>query len=412
MKLFSLPDIKFENYYEESRFRLMWNISFVFIFLMSVVSIFNYSNEQYSSTPNLIAIGFAIIALIVLKKTKEYKVISIIVSLLNLILISSVFFTLRNVIHYTTPLWGIMNILFTFFMLGHIWGFAVLIIQFIVIFFYFALHLSDNIQSIAPFDAADITNIIVEYAICGAGIGYFIFKFIKTSKFAEKQFTHTNEELNKQNSVISSQNEEKEIMLKEIHHRVKNNLQVITSLLRLQSYEIDENNGAKEFNEAINRVKAMALIHEKMYQNQMLSKINLEEYVRSLALDLIDSYSLDIDIELEVKSDINNVNSKTIVPLALLLNELVSNSLKHAFDNIPEAKIMVSLMEQGNDQFKLLFSDNGTWKESQSNSSFGSELIEAMTEQMEGEVTLTKSDTGTYYQFVLNNISEAPQSAI
>src|SRR5690606_5084920 len=117
---------------------------------------------------------------------------------------------------------------------------------------------------------------ILECSIIAAGITYLLIQFIKTNNFAANQLKDANQVLMNQNQVISHQNMEKEIMLKEIHHRVKNNLQVITSLLRLQSYEIEDKNQTIVFNDAINRVKSIALIHEKMYQSDTLSKFDIE----------------------------------------------------------------------------------------------------------------------------------------
>jgi two-component sensor histidine kinase len=123
-----------------------------------------------------------------------------------------------------------------------------------------------------------------------------------------------------------------EVMLKEIHHRVKNNLQIISSLLRLQSETLSESE-REIYIEAVNRVSAMAIIHEKMYQTDSLSNFDLEEYIVTLIDSLFESYMVNGKVESKINVHVGSLNTKSIVPIAMMLNELVSNSVKHAFAN-------------------------------------------------------------------------------
>src|SRR5690606_19805554 len=127
-----------------------------------------------------------------------------------------------------------------------------------------------------------IISLSLNVAMCGLVIGYLIYQFLKTTRFAEEKYIKMTTELQLKNQEVESQNEEKTVMLREIHHRVKNNLQVITSLLRLQSRETHDPKTLELFKDSTNRVVAMALIHDKMYQTKDLAKINLEEYLRTL----------------------------------------------------------------------------------------------------------------------------------
>ena len=193
-------------------------------------------------------------------------------------------------------------------------------------------------------------------------------------------------------------------MLKEIHHRVKNNLQVISSLLRLQSYEIEEEASRVHFQDAINRVSAMALIHEKMYQNENLSQIDLKNYIESLARDLVQTHARDIDIILNISSEIKELGNDSLVPVALILNELMTNSLKHAFVGKREGLIEVSIMNDARPEyFSFIYKDGGEWKSSPKGNSFGLELIATLTEQLDGEVSRSY-DNGTRYEFSLKNL--------
>jgi two-component system, sensor histidine kinase PdtaS len=131
---------------------------------------------------------------------------------------------------------------------------------------------------------------------------------------------------------IKTSLEEKEVLLKEIHHRVKNNMQIISSLLSLQSRYIEDENYLAIFKESQDRVKSMAMIHEGLYKTHNLARINFEEYTRNLISGLFSSYGIDQNI-IKTKIDLDNIllDVDTAIPLGLILNELISNSIKHAF---------------------------------------------------------------------------------
>lgn len=395
------PETDYTDYYDKSRFNMMWDFCISIMLLLLVVTISNNSNSNYSAIPNLIAIAISGSAMFLLLLTKRYEIVSIVASLCILTLISITFFALKNVIHYTTPLWMILNILFTFFMLGKRWGIFILTVHFLVTFCYFYFRLEDNVFNLEHFDVMDKVNFIIESAIIAAGIGYLLVQFLKANKYAEAMLKKTNEELIDQNAIISQQNEEKEVMLKEIHHRVKNNLQVITSLLRLQSRELIDAPQKDAFLTAIDRVKSIALIHETLYQSDMLTNFHLKNYFDSLARSISSGY--EVQVEIETRTELDGINTKSIVPLALLYNELITNSFKHAFNNVESPKITVHMSSIDEHLFQFDYSDNGLWK-NESEKAFGSEIIEAMTEQMDGQYTLEKQNGGTSYRFTLRNI--------
>jgi two-component sensor histidine kinase len=186
-------------------------------------------------------------------------------------------------------------------------------------------------------------------------------------------------------------------MLKEIHHRVKNNLQIVRSLLRLQAREINDPNTIEQFGEATNRISAMSLIHDKMYQSADLAKIDFRDYLDSLIEDLIKSYAIKIPIQKSVNSSIELISPKFLVSIALLFNELVTNSLKHGFKNTDQGKIDVNITII--DQLIVLsYFDNGIWITPYKNSSFGTELIESLADQLDGTYTRTLNN-GTLYTF-------------
>jgi len=155
---------------------------------------------------------------------------------------------------------------------------------------------------------------------------------------------------------------EKEILLQEIHHRVKNNMQVILSLIMLQ-YDVCQEEKIKElFQKTYSRVKAMCLVHEKLYKSDDYSNINIRGYIEHLVLELFDSYGVDPSrIQLELLVEIVDMNIKESLPLGLIINELVSNSLKYAFPAKVKrkGKIHISLQPKNNNEFQLLIGDDG-----------------------------------------------------
>ncbi len=201
---------------------------------------------------------------------------------------------------------------------------------------------------------------------------------------------------------ISSQHEEKKVLLQEIHHRVKNNLQVITSLLRLQASEITSKEAKAHFDDAINRIMTMSLIHQKMYQENELSNIETTAYFETLINDLIVATSRNIPITVKVESHLNHFGMKTVVPLALLLSEMITNSLKHAFDNDGSVNLYIS--DEKNGRFNVVYSDNGSWKNSSSESTFGLQLIETLVEQLNGTLKRVSDEKGTIYYMEFDNL--------
>ena len=193
-----------------------------------------------------------------------------------------------------------------------------------------------------------------------------------------------------QNDDIKRQKEVKEVLLKEIHHRVKNNLQVINSLIRLQCAYTDDKVALELFDECQNRIISMALIHEKMYEAHDLSNINIKEYVSELSQNLLRSYRLNQRINLDVNVSLEHLSLDTLIPLGLLLNELISNSLKHAFEGLEEGTIKIELDKDENDMFVLNIGDNGIGlpKDFSFNSAhtLGMELVVTLSEQLDGKI--------------------------
>jgi len=185
---------------------------------------------------------------------------------------------------------------------------------------------------------------------------------------------------------------EKEALLKEVHHRVKNNLQVISSLLDLQSMSIKDKQAAGAVKEGKMRVQSMALIHQNLYSEGNIKGIVMEDYIKKLAENLFHSYNIRKDkIQLIMDVDDLNLDVDTVIPLGLIMNELITNSLKYAFKEQDHGEICVSLREN-NKRLELLVRDNGCGFPPHlnqiKNNSFGFSLVNAFAQKLKAKLDI------------------------
>lgn len=195
---------------------------------------------------------------------------------------------------------------------------------------------------------------------------------------------------------------EKEVLLKEVHHRVKNNLQVISSILSLQSSYVTDKRTIDLLKESQNRIKSMSFIHEILYQTRDFSNINFSEYIVNLAGNLLQSYSRTNNIKMH--QDVGNVflNLDLAIPCGLIINELVSNALKYAFPDKNDGEISI-VVKQSGDFVNIDIGDNGTGLpqniDYRNTESLGLQLVMTLVEQIEGDITL-KGGKGTNFSIV------------
>ncbi|MCU0545258.1 MAG: PAS domain S-box protein [Oscillatoriaceae cyanobacterium Prado104] len=202
---------------------------------------------------------------------------------------------------------------------------------------------------------------------------------------------------------------EKEILLKEIHHRVKNNLCVVASLLELQSHTVTEPQLAKMFEESQNRLYSMALIHEKLYRSSNLAHIDLGEYLEDLVTNLFHSYNVSGNrVQLQVLAEPIALNIETATPCGLIANELVSNTVKHAFPNGKEGTVSVECYQTGDRKIHLLVKDNGVGfpkdLDFRKTNSMGFQVVCTLTEQLEGTIELN-SENGTVFHLIFTELN-------
>ena len=214
-------------------------------------------------------------------------------------------------------------------------------------------------------------------------------------------------ELKQYEKEIQDSLHEKEILLQEIHHRVKNNMQIISSLLSIQTRYIDDEESINVLKESQNRVKSLAMIHEKLYKSKNFNKIYLIDYIESLVWDLFYSYAIEKG-RIKPILDIDDIklNIETSVPCGLIITELVSNSLKYAFPDQREGVLKVSLKIK-EDFYELSISDNGIGIPENidffNTDSLGLQLVNSLTDQIDGEIEFDRSN-GTKFTITFKEL--------
>jgi two-component sensor histidine kinase len=191
--------------------------------------------------------------------------------------------------------------------------------------------------------------------------------------------------------------DEKDVLLKEIHHRVKNNLLVVSSILELQKDAYEDPRLSQAIDLSQGRIKSMSMIHESLYQSNNLSSVDFSTYLDTLSDDLLHAYSVkNANIRIIKNLDSLALNIETATPLGLIVNELITNSLKHAFDPEAPGILEIKLCRQDDDSFSLCISDNGkaTHQESDFSESagLGWKLIRLLASQLDASIVIQPND--------------------
>jgi two-component sensor histidine kinase len=226
-----------------------------------------------------------------------------------------------------------------------------------------------------------------------------------TLVYAYKNKQKTNRVLIEKNSKISQTLKDREVLLKEVHHRVKNNLQIVSSLLSLQGKFSEHKSVTEILQEIQNKIQAMAIIHEKLYSSHDLSKINLRTYLDNLLAYFNTSYALsEQNIIINKTIDHINLDMDYLVPCGLIVNEIIANSIKHAFQDNQGGQISIEA-SRNNDQCILTVKDTGVGFpedfEIENSKSLGMQLIQGLTQQINGSIHII-SNPGAYYTIAFN----------
>ncbi|TRW25893.1 hypothetical protein FMM05_06630 [Flavobacterium zepuense] len=213
---------------------------------------------------------------------------------------------------------------------------------------------------------------------------------------SNKKLEAQREEINRQNDILRQLVNEKEWLLREIHHRVKNNLQIVISLLNTQSAYLENKDALLAIQNSQNRMHAMSLIHQKLYQTENLSSIDMSWYIHELVNYLKDSFDIASKIKYVLNTEPIELDVAQAVPLGLILNEAISNAIKYAFPNDAKGTINIELKEIETCKYMLRISDNGIGLspgfETEERDSLGMNLMMGLTEQMDGSFNIASNN--------------------
>ena len=243
-------------------------------------------------------------------------------------------------------------------------------------------------------------GLIAGIVVLSAILGILYFHFREKDKLAHR-VAIKNAEISVQNEVLKQANRQNELLLREIHHRVKNNLQIINSLLSLQSRKTANQEVVEMMKESRSRINSIALIHNKLYQQQSINRLNIQDYIEQLGLHLLSIYNVtNKNVLFKVDAGEVSLDIDTAIPLGLILTELITNSLKYAFVDREEGEIHIHVRCDGERDYELIFKDNGVGipdaKINQTNDTLGFKLIHSLTKQLAGMINYKFGEFSMY----------------
>ncbi|MES2555958.1 MAG: sensor histidine kinase [Bacteroidota bacterium] len=402
MRFFSPETPFFTEYTDRGKYLLMWRLSMIFTLIFALLSCTLFVIHPVAFVIYMAAFVIAAGGLIYLQKTRRYLHLFWLYSICGSSLIGVSLFTEMDTIHVAEFMWVLSIVIFSFIGLNRKAGVFFLVLNGVTLVTHLLVFFNTDVPIRRPASPVESAGILIEIVVGLFTIGYLLHQYLLFQVYAEKQLILVNQELGEQNQVILKRNEENATLVKEIHHRVKNNLQIIISLLRMHGEEVKSKDTKRHFAEAVNRIMSMSLIHQKLYQEKELSTIDFDSYLRDLSSEIMTSYGKEYEgSNCYFQSDVKRIGLQTVVPLGLLINELMTNSLKHAFGGNEKKEISIRIKQLDENRLSLEFSDTGSWKAKPEDSEgFGLELIGLLTQQLEGSFERTGSD----YRFVLCNL--------
>jgi two-component system, sensor histidine kinase PdtaS len=390
-----------KDYLERQRFLLVVKLS-LFVSIAFIILAISFSGENMLSFITMVS-GVVITSagFIYTFITKKHTFTFVLYSLAAVCVSGFSLLNMHSATHYGEFLWMTAGIMLGFLGLGNKYGIVMTILAILFALLFIHFELNYHITQVPQRDTFQKFAVSTELSVALGVIAYIISVFVKFHSFSQNRLLMANQQLETINQKIVAQDEEKTILVKEIHHRVKNNLQIISSLLRLQSGEIENKELKAHFEEATNRIAVMATIHQRLYDGNELSKIQLTTYIQNLATDIHRVFSSGKEIQFDIHSEIPSIGLKSIVPFGLIINELISNSLKYAFVNSQSGKVSIAITSLPNREgIQLQYEDNGIWQGNATNANgFGLELIDMLTEQLDGTKSFTVSENKSCYTF-------------
>lgn len=401
MSIFTPDTHGLQTFEAKGKFLMAWRFSLAFSVLFLAMSVLIYSYTPEGGILYLIIGSISVSILIFLHKTKKYAPVFILYAICGSVISQYSLNFIHEVTHFADLLWIFLVCVFAFISINKLWGWLLVLANLLGVGYFVFFQMNNHILIVQPHDMTERTTVFIELILGFLILAYLVNQYVVLQNYSRLQQRKLNYNLEQQNQTVINRNKENVTLIKEVHHRVKNNLQIIISLLRMQRSEIESEENQEQFTIAINRVMTMSMIHQKLYQEKEPSRINIPEYISDLANELLSVSNKQVNLSMDAEEEYAGL--KTIVPFGLLVNELISNSLKHAFPENENAQIQIKIHKSGEQELIFKYKDNGNWVEpKQGVSSFGLELIDVLTEQLDGSYTREASQ----YTFTIDTMED------
>lgn len=393
---------KTTDFYERTKIELNFSFSFFISLALLPAALYLLSVQLWAvGFPVLLSVLITILQLFILKFFQNIKLSSFLFSYSILSFYFINLFIVEDVIFIGAPIWIIIQLLLITFNLGLYWGIGTTLLSVTLFGIYINTKMISDLGYLIE-NPQLLSSLIPEITVGFSVIIYLLFVFFKTSRNAEQQLLQTNKALTLKNVLIEKQHTEKEVLLQEVHHRVKNNMQIISSLIRLQDQEINDPTISHVFNQAQQRIMAIAMIHERMYKAPELNDFKLVEYIESLSADILRQYSNKQEINLTVQGEDIHITHSNIVPLGLILHELIANSVIHGIKETGEINIH---LKNSTPNLSIEYYDSGIGFKENYTPGFGTNLIRILSEQLNAELVFkTELNKGVSYIFTFEEL--------
>jgi len=258
------------------------------------------------------------------------------------------------------------------------------------------LHQKNQLQQVRIGNEERVRYFFIAGLIIAALFAGLIYNRYRLKKRSNLILQQKQDEINSQNELLRKILGEKEWLLREIHHRVKNNLQIVISLLNTQSAYLDNEDALVAIRNSQNRMHAMSLIHQKLYQSDNLAEIDMKWYIKELVEYMIECFGIDKKIQFTLETEAIKLDVAQAVPLGLILNEAISNVIKYAFPDDKKGKVHISFLLTGEERCELKIADTGIGLpagfDPDHTESLGMSLMTGLTEQLNGEIKMWNDD--------------------
>ena len=387
------PDTSFyESELDQGRYVLAWRFSIVSSVLFAVLAVIFLPIDLTSSLINAVVTVISVFTIFYLKRSKKYKLVFWLFLVSGTVLVHVALNTTIKAFHFVDFIWLSVIIMLAYIVLNRAVGLFFLSLNAAGLIGFFLFSLDAHIKALESPDYFEKAAVVAEMMVA-----FFVVAYILTQHM--EFINYQNKELSKTNLKLQKKNKENITLLREIHHRVKNNLQIITSLLRLQKND-DSTDTHQKFDNTISRIISMSLIHDKLYKQDELSRIKIESYIQDLLDEIKSSQTIEGNIQLNIKTDIEEISLKSMIPLGLIFNELITNSLKYGLKGAQNGEISVGIHPSDDNRLRISYSDSGNWIHSENNG-FGLELINTLVEQLNG----TYERENSTYTFDLEDVN-------